>query len=275
LIRQEDEDEQEEDEDEQDEEDDLQGQQGIPQHQDNIAAGGGGGAFVVGGADNGGAQAVENLPGGNRILGLVEPGRMEITPTERQQALAIKAAANNCHELDPVKDFLYAQLALIDGDDIEKALERLHHMQYFKQEYAINDTAEDGNQIFREYLRLLPKFHLCFTYNHDGGNYVVVYDNAAFDKSVFNTEAKVRCWLGGTYYTLIAMNPDFEAVRRGTIMILECEGLSWSRIFLDGLKRMVSEVVAIHPLRVEKVKYFNAGVTMTTVSLVCSGSWLI
>jgi len=107
--------------------------------------------------DDGGAGAG---PGAGlsppRVLGPSDPGRMEISAEERQRALDIRSAIANAAEIDPVSDFMCAQLALIDGDNIIKALERVLHLQYFREEYGILDTAEDGRRHLMRLVDLFP-----------------------------------------------------------------------------------------------------------------------
>lgn len=70
------------------------------------------------------------------------------------------------------------------------------------------------------FLRLL----LSFTFNYDQGNYVILYDVPRLDTRLLNSEDRIRTWLGGCFYKLAILCPDLEAVRRGAIMISECEG---------------------------------------------------
>lgn len=161
----------------------------------------------------------------DRVLAMTDPDRMQITATERQRALAIKRAISNDPEIDPVSDFMCAQMALIVRDDIEGGLERLLHMQEFREEYDIKDTAVEAVQIMTRYLTLMPGSHLSFSYNYDEGNYVMIFDNAKFTADTIQQHDRhIRTQLAGSYYSLNALCPDLEAVRKGSIFIIECEG---------------------------------------------------
>ena len=152
------------------------------------------------------------------------PSRMQLSDHERDLANNIKAAIAAHPDLDAVSDFMCAQLALVDGDDIEGALARVYHLQGFREEYGILDTAEDGRKCFGDYIRLFPRSHLCFTYFDQGGHYVLIFDNTQFDSSLVKSEGNLRCWLGGSYYTGAALCPDFEAIRNGAVLVAECQG---------------------------------------------------
>jgi hypothetical protein len=152
------------------------------------------------------------------------PDRMMISDHERSQAINIKAAIATNPEVDPVSDFMCAQLALIEGDNLEGAMARVYQLQCFREEYRILDTAEDGRKCFDDVVNLFPKVHLCLTYFDHDASYVMVYDNTQFDASQLRSEENLRSWLGCMYYSSTLVCPDLESVRRGAIIIVECEG---------------------------------------------------
>ena len=102
------------------------------------------------------------------------PDRMELSDHERNLAINIKTAISSDPELDPVSDFMCAQLALVDGDNIESALARVHQLQCFREEYGIRDTVQDASKQIVDYIKLFPRLQLCFTFYNEGGNYVIV-----------------------------------------------------------------------------------------------------
>ena len=158
------------------------------------------------------------------ILSHTDPGRMKITRQEHRLALAIREAIAASPDIDPISDMMCAQLAMIEGENIEAALERAEQLQAFREEYGVQDTAEDGIRLFARLNSLFPCFHLCLSYNHDGGNYVMIYDMTKFDLRLLKTEEQINIWLGGSYYSQAALFPDLEAIRRGAILINELEG---------------------------------------------------
>lgn len=161
----------------------------------------------------------------DRVLAMNDPDRMQITATERQRALAIKRAISNDPEIDPVSDFMCAQMALVVQDDIEGGLERLLHMQEFRKEYDIKDTAVEAVQTITRCLTLMPGSHLSFSFHYDEGIYVMIFDNAKFTADTIQLHDRhIRTQLAGSYYSLSALCPDLEAVRKGSIFIIECEG---------------------------------------------------
>jgi hypothetical protein len=153
-----------------------------------------------------------------------DPRRMQLTARERALAIGIKEAIASAAETDPVSDFMCAQLALIDGEDTETALQRVYHLQCLKEEYGLLDTAQDGRAILAEYVEMMPRTLLCITYCKDSGQYIMMYDNTRFDGSRMKSEKHVRIWMGAMYYTMQTLCPDFEAIRCGTTLVFENEG---------------------------------------------------
>lgn len=196
-----------------------------------------------------------------------DPNRMRITSEERRVALLIKQAVLEHPDIRGVSDFMCAQLAIVDGGDIEESLERLFKWQCVREEYKVSDTVEDCVYSFAKFLKIMPRYHLGFAYHDVGGNYVMIYDNANFDSRVLENEDNVITWMQSSYYHCDVLNPDLEAVRRGVLFMAECEGYDWKKgMSLTLLKRVWSEVAGVYPIRWVKIKYFNAGVTMNLVT---------
>lgn len=189
---------------------------------------------------------------------------MELTEHERNLAINVREALKGVPELDPVSDFVCAQLALVCIDDTDDAIRRALHLQYFRQEYAVLDTPEHGLKCFRAYQKLFPRLHLSFT-SH-GNSYVMIFDNTEFDSSQVKTEEHVRTWMGGSYYTCVCFCPDFEAIRNGAMIVLECQGYALKKNFeFKDLKRVWVELASVYPVFFNKVKYFNPTSAMNIV----------
>jgi hypothetical protein len=122
------------------------------------------------------ASAVSGQESSPELWEFNRPNRMLLTDHERHLAINIKAAIAANPDVDSVSDFMCAQLALIEGDNIEGAIARAYHLQCFREEYGIRDTSEDGKKCFADYVELFPKLHLAFTFYFGEGNYVMVVE---------------------------------------------------------------------------------------------------
>jgi hypothetical protein len=208
------------------------------------------------------AAAFEDLD--RPIYSHKDPRRMELSQQERDLAIKIKNAIARTKDMEQVSDFMCAQLALIDGDNAEVTLCRVHHLQCLKEEYRILDTLQDGKRFLVEYIDLFPNLFLCLSYCKESGQYILIGDNTKVDSSRLNSEERIHSCMGGAYYMCQMLCPDFEAIRCGTSLVFENEGYVWKSDMklLKELKRLWTEVLSEYPLAVRRIKYFHTGMAM-------------
>lgn len=190
-----------------------------------------------------------------------ESYRMDLSAQEIQWARQIKTAIQADAELDTVSDYACAQLAIIEENNTERALERARHMQHLKEEYGIRDDYQDGSQRILETLHLFPEVFLSFAMNVREGNYCFVYDISKFE--IHNLTKRLggfEIFLCGGFYMCHAMSMDLEAIRRGNVLICDCGGFDWHKnINLKATRRIWTELLGQYPFQYQKIKYFNSG----------------
>ena len=193
---------------------------------------------------------------------LDDPRRMDVTAQERGWALAIRQAIKEDPELEPISDFWCVQLAILEHGNIEGALDRARHIQAFREEYRILDTAESGICSLVEFVTLLPGFHLTLSYCAELGTYVAVYDTTKFfTAKLAKKPENIPIWLSAYYYHATALNPDLEACRKGSSILMECEGFDWRvNIPSRDMSRLHREIAAFYPQKFQQIKCFNTGV---------------
>lgn len=195
-----------------------------------------------------------------------DPNRMVLTPEERQFAMAIKEAVRNDAELDNLPDFYYAQLALLDSGNVEHALGRARFLQAFREEYKIEDNPSKGLKAFRDYVQLQPGNMLSFEYHQRDGNYVMVFDfcKAFFPKTFSRDEGALQTWLSALYFMFHCVSPDLQAIRAGVVLLVECEGFSWTKHFDVHQYRLYWEALGdSYPLKYQQIKHFHTGWFLT------------
>lgn len=191
-----------------------------------------------------------------------DPERMNLTEEETDWALNIKGAIEGSPDVDNLCDFMYVQLALVDQDDIESALDRAYHLQGFREEYGILDSRTDGLRHLGDYVDLFPRALLSFSFDYEStGSYILVHDHKGFNMKAINSEEKLRTMFTATFYGASCLCPDFESIRGGAIMIAECEGYNWTEnIDLKTYQRFWSEIAAVYPMNFRLLKNFHCGV---------------
>ena len=201
------------------------------------------------------------------IMGPNDPKRMILTRQERQWALDIKNAVEHVPELDKLNDFWYGQLAIICKEDVADAVARVQGLQHFRQEYDINDTLQDGCQALQGMIKLLPQHELAFGFSHSDGCYINVSDMAKYEpaKKITRHREEIQ-WFAGSYYQLQAINPDLESIRKGSITLVECEGMEFkSKPEVKLLLKMTRELYAVYPFS-GRVRHYHTGVVYNLVA---------
>jgi hypothetical protein len=146
-----------------------------------------------------------------------DPVRMQLLDHERQWVLAVKAALQSDPELDQLSDFMYAQIAIVESGDIEKAIERAHKLQHYRQEYDIRENYAEGKRAIEAFTRKFPSFLLHFQYMQILGVLSIMLDFCNFDTAVFSSVEGEKVFFAAVYYMNHAFNIDFEAVRTGPL----------------------------------------------------------
>ena len=191
-----------------------------------------------------------------------------LTQQELQWAWDIKLAIEADAEIDNRPDFCYAQLALHDQGNVPAALERAMHLQQLREEYKLLDNFQDGSRWVKELIFLMQGVFLSFSYNQRDGNYCLIYDLGALDISKFqkNSNGFEVCFSGG-YYFCQAMTCDIQAIRNGIIFMAECSEFDWRKnMDIGTFRRFWSELMAVYPYKIQKVKYFNSGVFINMIN---------
>ena len=204
-------------------------------------------------------QEGENQNGGLVANPPVVHERMTLSDYDINLALNIKSAIAGTDHVDPVSDFMCAQLALFDGDDTEAAVERAYHSQCFREEYRVLDTFADGVKTFAAYMKLMPGFHLSFANDMTVGQNVMIFDNTKFQCSrIRNNEENMRIMMAGTYYNMVLFCPNFSAIQSGAIVVAECGGYDWKAdMDLNTTKKVWSEIGSVYPVSFHRMKFYR------------------
>lgn len=190
-----------------------------------------------------------------------DPRRMHISREHRDLALRYKAAAAQITELNALPDFWYVQCAIAIGDNIPVGLHQLIQLQSYREEYNIVDTFEFGRRCLRDIVELLPGYFMGCDFNKTDGNYMFALDFAKADMGAVRRSP--QAWFQGCYFVAQVAYFEFEAVRKGVTLVMECEGYDWGRnLDFNIIKQIWLELCAVYPLHLRQVRHFHTGVFM-------------
>jgi hypothetical protein len=219
--------------------------------------------------DNEGSHIIdESLP---PILGKDDPRRMKLTRAEYQWALEVKNQLQSIPELDHLSDFMYAQLAVFTRGDLQEAEHRARGLQEFVQEFKILNTYEEGCRLLRFMVQMFPRQFLSFTFSDLEGTYVLAQDIAHFDTTVLKTLTQTNKWFVAAYYLHATMTPDLATIRKGHVVLLECQGVDWTaKQNFKLIQRMFIHLLRYYPIKGE-MRHYHTGIIVNMLTSMVKG----
>lgn len=188
---------------------------------------------------------------------------MRITHAEKDRAVAIKEAVENCSRCRNLTDFEYVHYALTThGETMEKIRHRVYMMQCFRDEYNVFDEALQGVHLFRQLTVQQPGLFLDISYQPSSQNYIAVCDQAAWNPDVFKGgqgDVQWRIFLGGMFYKHQCQNPNFRCIRNGMSFLVECLDSSLLNNFDPSvMERMMVELFHHYPHKFKEWYFLNS-----------------
>ena len=144
----------------------------------------------------------------------------QVAEYEVEWALTIKAAVEADDEIQNVSDFEYVHHALIAKEDCEGAVERIRGLQYFREEYKITDSVEEGVQLLQQFLKQQENFLLTVDIDREKGHFVWVYDNAKIKPSAVRSPEDWRTYIGGKDFLFVLLWVAAGLIHLGKVLSL-------------------------------------------------------
>jgi CRAL/TRIO domain len=193
---------------------------------------------------------------------------MTLDLVEIQRALIIKEAVEAGPHLAKMTDFEYVQYALTHptthGTTAEAAmplstiLEHIARMQAFCRQYQIQETADEGAQMWHEWYLEQPGHLLALLYLPSSGSCTHVSDMKALFPRLIKTERQWRILLAAVYYRSHAMAPHFRAMRQGESTMFECQGTTFQNYEPSFCERLFHEILISYPKRHKEMFFLHS-----------------
>ena len=116
-----------------------------------------------------------------------------------------------------------------------------------------------------KFFQRIPGHILQFGYSRVHERYLIIGDISKFDLRSLSTPRAMQEMVAGNYYLQHSKNPDFEAIRRGVVGVLECNGFKWKApgmADMDCFRMAAEHVFGVYPVRFEKITFCNADLFM-------------
>jgi len=170
----------------------------------------------------------------------------------------------------------YDHIQLLLKELVDDAVQRIRHLQYFRETYNVKDTLEDAMETLQAYFEQHPGSVALVDVQGVSGNSSLQDEDElncvlAMDmncagwqgdfSSTVNCDAHFRTYAVGYYYIYNVLNCNVAAMRRGLILIYECEGMKWSFsqqiTYVKIYRRLSEELMEAYPLHSRKMMAYN------------------
>ncbi|CAB9511535.1 expressed unknown protein [Seminavis robusta] len=136
----------------------------------------------------------------------------------------------------------------------------------FRQEYGILDSVIDGCKHMRRMVELFPLHLLSFSFSYNEGTYVLIQDVPELDTTQLDTPENVNSFMAATYYLHTTYSPDMASIRRGIIVLAECDGMDWTKKpDFKLIHNVFSQLLSCYPFTGE-CRLFHTGVAFNVLA---------
>lgn len=193
-----------------------------------------------------------------------------LTPKERGWTNELEAAIQNSQEDFKLSDFELAAHAIVAKENTELALKRIRRLAKFKETYNISNdmTVFQAIQLLHKFVHANPGFLQAFGVDTYHRHVLVFRLQALKYPPPFNHSEEDQ--FAALYYIFHALQPDLDAVRKGTIFVGDIDGVTrqyFSLGLFNGGRSLTKDAYPI------KVKDFPCVSTPPRFSAVYAMCW--
>jgi hypothetical protein len=195
-----------------------------------------------------------------------EDSSMTLSDRERAMAVQIKQAVEEDTAITNLSDMEYAQHAILAKGDVNLALSRIQGLQYFREEYHIDNSPSQCVNYLNQFMMLQPGAILNIDICPDTGEGILGFNRGALDPAValkcsIHDRVPEQNWKVhaiSCYYFPHIVQPSLESVREGIFFMFDGHQMSWKNINLTFTRRILGEVWYHYPFRVNKLEEYNS-----------------
>jgi hypothetical protein len=193
-----------------------------------------------------------------------------LTPEERDWTNELEAAIQNSPGVfGKLSDFELAAHAIVAKENTELALKRIRRLSKFKETYKISNdrTVFQALQLLHKFVHAYPGFLQAFGVDEYNRHVLVFRLQALKSPPPFNHSEEDL--FAALYYIFHALQPDLDAIRKGTIFVGDMEGLTRQSLTLNlfqGGRWLTKES---YPIKVKDFPCVSSPPTLSAVYAMC------
>lgn len=199
--------------------------------------------------------------------------KSQLNPDERLWVINLKDELRNCKDLVGISEWDIACHAIVAKNQPSKAIHRLRRLKKFQQAYKIPEhpTVYEAIKIIHDFSHDHPDFVQAI--GQDSlGRWVLSFRL----KGLSNTstqhedpESSLESEFTALYFLLVALQPDLDAVRKGTIWIADLQDASRQNVplsLVNGARALCRDA---YPIKVQDAPCWNAPPKWSAVYVFC------
>jgi hypothetical protein len=210
---------------------------------------------------------------------LQKTGRL-LEPKERGWTIELEqaiASAPDRHLFEKLSDFEIAAHAIVAKDDTALAMKRIRRLKSFKDSNGISHevTVFQAMQLLHKFFHAYPDFVQSVGVDAYNRNFICFKLSALTSPPPFNHTEKER--FAALYYIFHALQPDLDAVRRGTVWLGDLGGSTRQTVLPSNAIMQSSTMFHIgrallvesYPIKVKDFPCINAPSKFSGLYLLC------
>jgi len=193
-----------------------------------------------------------------------------LTPKERGWTNELENAIQNSDDdFGRLSDFEIACHAILAKDNTELALARIRRLKRFKEVYNIPEqtTVFHAIQILHRFMHAYPGFLQSIGVDAYDRRTLFFRLNCLTSPPPFNHSEEDR--FAALYFIFHALQPDLDAVRKGTIFVGDLEGVTRQFFSLDLFNGARSLTKESYPIKVKDFPCLAAPRRLSAVYAIC------
>lgn len=195
-----------------------------------------------------------------------------LSEDERIWVIGLQEELRKIPDLDGISDWDIVCHAVVAKSDSAKAIQRLRRLKQFQQIYKVPEhpTVYEAIRTMHDFCHAHPDFIQAIGCDASG-RWVLSFQLKAWTCSDQQEQGQLSAErdFAALYFLLMALQPDLESVRKGTIWIGDLEGITCQTLPLSSVRGARALCREAFPIRVEDAPCWNTPPKLSAVYAFC------
>lgn len=201
---------------------------------------------------------------------VVLPIKTKLNEEERLWVINLQEELRSAPDLNGISEWDIACHAIVAKNQPAKAVHRLRRLQKFRKDYKVpqHPTVYEAIQTMHDFFHAHPNFVQALGQDVLG-RWVLSFQLKGLATSEQKPEMSVESQFTALYFLMGALQPDLEAVRKGTIWIADLQEVSRQNLplsLVNGARALCRDA---YPIKVQDAPCWNCCPKWSAVYVLC------